>query len=229
VGDWDGDGVDTIGIYDRVAGIFKLRNQNTAGTEFYFAVLGNPNDQPLAGRWTADMTHDGIGVFRQSNGILYLKKEIVTGFSDFYAVMGNPGDIGVAGDWNDDGLDTVGIYRPSASRFYITNNNAPAGITFSDADFAYGDGSQDKPLVGDWIGDGASRVGAFRNGTVMLRYSLNTGTPDLTFSFGMAGDIPVAGKWVAPSGSARPASAIIAPVAPSVGSNAGGDTAGSAD
>ncbi len=199
VGDWNGDAVDTIGLYDQLQGVFLLRDANTPGAPNYSFVLGNPNDQPLAGRWTSDMTHDGVGVFRPSNGVLYLKKQLTTGFSDYFAIMGNPGDVGVAGDWNDDGLDSVGVYRPTQSRFYLTNNNQPSGITFSDLDFLYGDGAQDKPFVGDWTGDGASKPGVFRNGTVMLRNSVTGGAPDLTFSFGAAGDRPLAGKWVAPS------------------------------
>ncbi len=199
VGDWNGDGVDTIGLYDQVQGVFQLRDQNTPGAPFYFAVLGNPNDQPLAGRWTADMTHDGIGVFRPSNGILYLKKQISTGFSDYFAVMGNPSDVGIAGDWNGDGLDSVGVYRPSQSRFYLTNNNQPSGITFSDIDFSYGDGAQDKPFVGDWTGNSVSKPGVFRNGTVMLRNTLTVGAPDMTLYFGATGDMPLAGKWIASS------------------------------
>ncbi len=225
VGDWNGDGIDTIGLYDQTTGVFLLRDANVPGAPNYSFVLGNPNDQPMAGRWTSDMAHDGAGVFRPSNGILYLKKNLTTGFSDYFAVMGNPGDVGLAGDWNGDGLDSVGVYRPSQSHFYMTNNNQPSGITFSDLDFLYGDGSQDKPFVGDWTGDGISRPGVFRNGFVMLRNSLTGGAPDLIFLFGGAtGDMPLAGKWVA--GSQPPnARNVILPGAPFVNP----DDAGRAD
>jgi predicted outer membrane repeat protein len=199
VGDWNGDGVDTIGFYDQVTGVFVLRDANSPGVPNYSFVLGNPNDTPLSGRWTSDMSSDGGGVFRPSNGILYLKKTKVTGFADFFAVMGNPGDIGVAGDWNGDSFDSVGVYRPSISRFYMTNNNMPSGITFSDIDFAYGDGATDKPLAGNWTGTGGGKIGVFRNGTFLLRNTLSSGTPDNTFNFGATGDIPIAGKWGVPS------------------------------
>jgi hypothetical protein len=211
MGDWDGDGIDTIGIYDQVIGVFKLRNLNTPGPEFYFIVMGNPADQPLAGRWTNDMTHDGVGVFRPSNGILYLKKQLTSGVSDYFTVMGNAGDVGLAGDWNGDGFDSVGVYRPSQSQFYLTNNNQPSGITFSDLNFIYGDGAQDKPFVGDWTGNGFSKPGVFRSGTVMLRNTLNAGAPNTTFTFGAAGDVPLAGKWVA--GSFPPNRVIVPPTA----------------
>jgi hypothetical protein len=226
VGDWDGDGVDTIGMYDRSRGQFQLRERNTPGAPYYVAVLGNPNDTPLAGRWTSKMGQDGIGVFRPSNGILYLKKEIVTGVSDYFAVMGNPGDVGLAGDWDGDGLDSVGVYRPSQSQFYLTNNNQPNGITFSDVNFIYGDGAQDKPFVGDWTGNSVSKPGVYRNGTFLLRNALSAGAPDASFAFGSAGDMPLAGKWVAPNSQPAPLYDVIIPAGNSFASP---PDAGSAD
>ena len=35
--------------------------------------------------------------------------------------FGNPGDIPMAGDFNNDGCDTVSIYRPAEQRFYVIN------------------------------------------------------------------------------------------------------------
>jgi hypothetical protein len=49
VGDWNFDGIDTIGVYRN--GIFYLRNSNTIGfAEMVFA-LGIPGDHPIAGNW----------------------------------------------------------------------------------------------------------------------------------------------------------------------------------
>lgn len=87
--------------------------------------------------------------------------------------------------------DTIGIYRPSNSVFYLrkTNTSGPADVVV-----AYGV-SGDVPLTGDWDGNGTSTPGVFRNGTFYLRNSLTSGTADTTFGFGMTGDIPVAGDW----------------------------------
>jgi hypothetical protein len=224
IGDWNGDGIDTIGVYDWLGGVFHLRNLNSPGGAHHFIIFGNPNDRPLAGRWTSDMNYDGIGVFRPSNGILYLKKTLVSGFADFYGVMGNPSDVGVAGDWNGDGYDSVGIFRPALSRFFLSNNNTPAGVIFSDMDFFYGDGALDKTVIGDWTGDRVSKVGMYRNGAFMLRYSLSGGAPNMMVYYGGTNDIPIAGKWIAPS---QPVPALaIAPNAPGASVNAAdGDTA----
>jgi hypothetical protein len=47
-GDWDNDGIDTIGVYRN--GQFMLRNNTIGFAEIVFA-LGNPGDMPIAGNW----------------------------------------------------------------------------------------------------------------------------------------------------------------------------------
>jgi hypothetical protein len=57
--------------------------------------------------------------------------------------------------------------------------------------------SGDIPVVGDWTGTGAKRIGIFRNGTWLLDINGNGvfDAGDKTVSFGQAGDIPVVGDW----------------------------------
>jgi hypothetical protein len=196
-GDWDGDGVDTVGIYDTSNGVFQLRDSNTTGPAQYVFTLGNPGDTPLAGRWDNTMNHDGAGVYRNSNGILYLRKTLTTGFSDYYMVLGNPGDQGIAGDWDGDGYDSVGVYRASQNRFYLSNVNGN-GITYADVYFDYGDTTA-KPIAGDWSLNAYHRVGYFRDGQVWLRYTNTTGVSDVYFAFGFTGALPVTGKWTGAS------------------------------
>jgi len=49
VGDWDGNGTDTIGVYRNAR--FLLRNSNTIGFADIVFGLGNPGDMPIAGDW----------------------------------------------------------------------------------------------------------------------------------------------------------------------------------
>jgi hypothetical protein len=49
VGDWDGNGTATIGIYRN--GSFYLRNSNTIGFADLVFALGIPGDMPIAGNW----------------------------------------------------------------------------------------------------------------------------------------------------------------------------------
>jgi len=194
-GDWNGDGIDTVGVYRSSTGFFFLSASNVVPTLAHQVLLGNPGDTPFAGKWRVDMVGDGIGVFRPSNGILYQKRQLTSGFSDYFAVFGNPGDIGFAGDWNGDGLDSIGVYRPSNSTWYMTSNSEPSGITFGDISFVWNIGNN-PPVIGDWNADVSSTVG-YLSGTIFVLHSTLTATgADTVFSFTSIGQLPIAGKWI---------------------------------
>jgi hypothetical protein len=196
-GDWNGDGVDTIGVYRGSTGVYFLSDSNTSPAVNYSLVFGNPGDTPFAGKWTADMTHDGVGVYRNSNGILYQKKQLTTGFSDYFAIYGNPGDQGVGGDWDGNGFDSVGIYRSSNLTWFLSNNSTPSGITFSDINFVWDIGTA-KAVVGDWDGNLTTTVGFFNTSGVFDLHSTNAAAgSDNVFAFGPSTGYPIAGKWIA--------------------------------
>ena len=49
VGDWDGDGIDSVGVFSN--GTFQLRNTNTAGAADLTFSVGAAGDKPVAGDW----------------------------------------------------------------------------------------------------------------------------------------------------------------------------------
>lgn len=219
VGDWDGDSVDTIGVYRSATGFFYLSNSNTSPNADYTILFGNPGDAPFAGRWTSDMTGSGVGVYRNSNGILYQRKSLTSGFDDFFAVFGNPGDQAFAGDWEPNGFDSIGVYRASTQTWYMTNNSQPSGITFGDLSVVW-DISTMSPVVGDWDGDTKTNIGYLTPSGVVVLHASN-GSDNL-FIFGPTNSKPVAGKWVA--ASRPPVAGVVNPSRP--GSNVEGNGAG---
>ncbi len=193
-GDWDGNGSDTVGVYNTSTGVFSLRNSNTNGAPDYTLVLGNPGDTPLAGRWDSTMVGAGVGVFRPTNGIIYLKKQLTSGFADYYMVLGNPSDVGIAGDWNGNGFASPGVFRPSNTVFYLSNQ-VTNGVVMSDAALTFGM-SGGTPIAGDWTGTGFSGIGVWNNGLFYLKdWVTSGGGANNIFAYGAAGDIPVTGNW----------------------------------
>jgi Tol biopolymer transport system component len=90
-GDFDGDGVDTVGLHRESSGFVYLRQSNTHGiadAEFFY---GNPGDHIIAGDWTADGV-DTVGVFRPSEHRFYLNHHNTAGAADQAFWMGR-------GDW----------------------------------------------------------------------------------------------------------------------------------
>ena len=54
----------------------------------------------------------------------------------------------MVGDWNGDGVETIGMFLPSASTFFLRNSN-----TMGNADVAFGLGYPGcQPIVGNWLG-----------------------------------------------------------------------------
>ncbi|MBX3065179.1 MAG: hypothetical protein KF726_19520 [Anaerolineae bacterium] len=203
VGDWNGDGIDTVGFYRRGrvsdnagAGLFVLSNSNISPQADYSFILGNPSDTPLVGDWDGNGT-DSVGVFRPTNGLIYIKNNLTTGFADFTMVLGNPGDIGIAGDWDNDGKDSPGVYRPGAApQFYLTNQVCNC-VVASDYNVTFGDPG-DQPFTGDWNGDGRTGIGVYRtsNGITYLRNDpTSTGFSDFNFVYGVNGDFAFGGVW----------------------------------
>jgi hypothetical protein len=223
VGDWNGDGVDTIGIYRSSTGFFYLSESNINPTVNYSVLLGNPGDMPLAGKWRLDMSGDSIGVFRPTNGILYQKRQLLSGVSDYFAVFGNPSDTAFAGDWNDDGKDSIGIYRYTNAQWSMTNNSEPNGITATDIGYVWSIGANAIPVVGDWNGDGQHNIGYLQTAEGM--FTLNTDGNLNSFAYGPTDGIPVAGKWTA-AVPVPPLSAVRGVIVGNGGSNAGGGEGG---
>jgi chitodextrinase len=188
VGDWDGDGTVTIGIYRN--GSFYLRNSNTIGFADLVFPFGMPGDQPIAGDWNGDGI-DTIGVYRSSTGTFYLRNSNSTGTPDATFSLGIPGDVGIAGDWNGDGRDTTGVFRPSNGAIYLKNQNTTG---FADIQINYGIAG-DSPITGDWNDDGVDTIGVYRNGTFYLRNENTIGFADIVFALGVPGDVPIAGNW----------------------------------
>jgi len=188
VGDWDGNGTDTIGVYRN--GVFYLRNSNTLGFANNTVAFGSPGDQPIAGDWNND-GFDTIGVYRSSTGTFMLRNSNTAGPADLTFALGNAGDVGIAGDWNGDGIDTTGVFRPSNGMIFLKNTNASG---FANIALNYGLPG-DQPVVGDWDNDGKTTIGIYRNARFYLRNSNTNGFANIILDLGNVGDMPIAGDW----------------------------------
>lgn len=194
IGDWNGNGTQTIGLYRESTGFLFLRKTNTQGVADTEIFYGDPGDKPLAGDWNGNGT-DTVGVFRPSTERFYLRNTNTQGVADIDFAFGNTGDIPLAGDWDGDGKDSVGVFRPSTKMVYLANdiNNPHADIEFLYTGAAGGD----RIVVGDWDGDGDDTIGVFRPSTGIwyLRDTFTQQNANISFTFGDNGDNAVAGFW----------------------------------
>lgn len=193
IGDWDGDGDQTIGSYYPPGASFYLRNSNSNGAAEMEFEWGKSGDLPIAGDWDGDGDQT-IGLYRPSNSTFYLNNTNANDAADYEFKFGTSGDIPVAGDWNGDGTDSVGVYRTSNYSFYLKNKNDTSG---ADYEFQYGLGPA-TPVVGDWDGDGDTTIGGYvpADSGWYLRNFNNNGAAQYEFHYGDGGKFtPVTGDW----------------------------------
>jgi SpoIID/LytB domain protein len=194
VGDWNGDGVETVGLYRKSVGFLFLRYTNTQGIADVDIYYGIPGDVPIAGDWDGDGV-DTIGIYRPSEARFYLRNTNTQGIADIDLAFGNVGDVPLAGDWDGDGKDTIGVYRPSTKMVYLTDSIESGAISVS---FAYsGAVSGDRVIAGDWNDDGVDTLGVFRpsTSTFYLRDTFTQTSANISFTFGSSWENPIAGSW----------------------------------
>jgi hypothetical protein len=105
----------------------------------------------------------------------------------------------VVGDWNNDGIDTAGVMLYDADvggpiQWQLRNSNTagPPDVVLN-----YGRG-RDRPVVGDWDGNGSDTVGVHRQpNNWLLRNSNTSGVAQISFSYGSGQflELPVVGDW----------------------------------
>jgi hypothetical protein len=132
VGDFDRDGVDTIGLHRESTGLVYFRNAHTQGNADSQFIFGNPGDKIIAAEWAQkdDFGPDTVGIFRPSNGTFYLRFSNTQGNADAQFPYGNSNMLPVAGDF---GSLPGGDLRPLPNRVtfgpgtWIVGTDIPAG------------------------------------------------------------------------------------------------------
>ncbi len=200
-GDWDGDGLDTPGMYRPSNGFAYLTDTLPAdggvgvgdpGLTFFYGI---PGDKVFVGDWDGDGT-DTLGISR--NGKVFLANTNATVVADVEFWFGVPSDMPFGGDPDGDGKDSVYLYRPSSGFTYFTESTevGPSMIAITDGTLFYGVPT-DRFVLGDWDKNEVDSVGVFRPGTatVLLRNANTTGPANVSYVFGQSAWTPVAGSW----------------------------------
>lgn len=218
VGDWNGTGKDTVGLYDPAHGQFHLYGSNnsppSSSNDFGFANIPS-NFVPLAGHWSGPGM-DTIGLYDPVNAHFYLADKNsanlqLTDVNSFgFEGLVPSGWIPLVGDWTGSGKDTIGLYDPADGLFILADANTNNLQQLHVNTFAFpGVPSDWRPVVGDWSGDGSDKVGLYdpTDATFFLVGS-NSAAPSSVMIFGFGQGIsswlPLVGNWQIPTPSAAP-------------------------
>ena len=156
-----------------------------------------------------DFSH--IGVYRNDpSGLGIFALDVNGNYAydggDKFRFFGLAGDQPVAGDWDGTGVVRLGTFRcpavgqPGTCTWSFDMNNSGT-FDAGDVQFQFGLPG-DIPVVGDWTGNGVTKIGVFRcpaAGTcTFILDQQNHRAADSTnvfLSFGLAGDLPVVNNW----------------------------------
>jgi hypothetical protein len=200
LGDWDGNGTDTVGVVEANPDgttTWKLRNTNGPGGADIVVTYGGANSIPVVGKWTGGSV-DHIGIVEFAGGVATwkLRNSFTAGAPDIQVAYGGANSIPVVGDWDGNGTDTMGIVEFGGGvATWKLRNSFTAGAPDA-GNFSYG-GAGWEPITGDWNGDGIETPGMFNpaNAAWFLRNENFAGPPDAgQFIFGEP-------NWIARSGN----------------------------
>ncbi|GAA4286908.1 hypothetical protein GCM10022262_12670 [Georgenia daeguensis] len=184
VGDWDGDGVDTIMV--RRGNLYYVNNVLGGGQAEHVFAYGRADDTVLVGDWDGD----GIDTLAVRRGSVYhLKNDTSTGVADAVVVYGRIDDTVLVGDWDADRVDTLAVRRGSV---YHVKNTLSSGV--ADQVVMYGR-AEDQVIVGDWDGDHEDTLTVRRGNVYHVKNSLSGGPADLVLAYGRATDVVLVGDW----------------------------------
>ncbi len=112
VGDWDGDGVDEVGLHRESTGFFYWRNTLTTGVADGSIFFGDPGDRFVAGDWGDVDGRDTPAVFRPADATFYLRHSLTQGPADSQVPFGVGSLLPVAGRFGDL-VPTPGVMFPA--------------------------------------------------------------------------------------------------------------------
>ena len=187
VGDWDGDGTQTVGVVRpnaaRNSNHFLLRNSDGSVVDFWY---GRHGDRLVVGDWDANGTWTPAAV---RAGVWSIRNTNSTGPADTTVTFGGAGDNYLAGDWDGDGDFTPGVQRKGTFWLRNTGGSGPSEIRVR-----FGR-SSDVGFAGDWNGNGTWTPGILRGGTRWyLKDSFTGGAAKVAFKKQTPGRA-VVGDW----------------------------------
>ncbi|QDU25163.1 Serine-aspartate repeat-containing protein D precursor [Anatilimnocola aggregata] len=109
-GDWNGDGIRSIGVYRDGKWHFDMDGDGRWSKGDETARFGEKGDLPVVGDFNGDGIEE-IGIFRNGKWIVDMNGNREIDAADRVFELGGNGDLPVVGDFNGDGIDEPQLYR----------------------------------------------------------------------------------------------------------------------
>ena len=156
LGDWNGDGSPSVGLYDTLTSTFHLHGQAGSLRWGNATKAANGDYQAIVGDWNGDDSFT-VGLYDTVTSTFHLHGQAGSLRYGNATKAANGDYQAIAGDWNGDGTFTVGLYDTVTSTFYLYGESG--SIRFGNAAKAANGDYQ--AIAGDWNGDGTFTVGLY--------------------------------------------------------------------
>ena len=202
LGDWNGDGRTKAGVYSNGYWYLDYNGDGVwdGGVQDKLVAWGWAGATPVVGDWNGD-GKTKIGVY--CNGMWFLDYDgdyqWDGGVVDKQVGWGWAGVTPIVGDWNGDGKTKIGVYSNGFWFLdYDGNYQWDGGNVGVDKAVGWGWAGV-TPIVGDWNGDGKTKIGVYAGGYWYLDYDGNYlweyPAKDKIWQMGWTGTTPVMGDW----------------------------------
>jgi serine-aspartate repeat-containing protein C/D/E len=109
-GDWNGDGIRSVGVFRGGKWHFDVDGDGRWSVGDQTARFGEEGDIPFVGDFNGDGIEE-IGIYRAGRWIIDTNGNRQIDAEDRQIELGGEGDLPVVGDWNGDGTDEPALYR----------------------------------------------------------------------------------------------------------------------
>ncbi|MEX2175853.1 MAG: SdrD B-like domain-containing protein [Pirellulaceae bacterium] len=109
-GDWNGDGIRSVGIFHNGKWHFDMDGDGRWSAGDQTAHFGQQGDIPVVGDFNGDGIEE-IGIYRAGKWFIDTNGNRQIDSADRQIELGSAADKPVVGDWNGDGADEPGLYR----------------------------------------------------------------------------------------------------------------------
>src|SRR5262249_4842351 len=198
-GDYDGDGVTDIAVYNATSSSWYILTSSTAFTSSLVISWGGPGYVPVPGQ---DVDGDGrsdLVVYNEPLGTWYVLKSSTNFTTGLTKAWGGPGYTLVPGDYDGDARADFGLYQRTTGTWYVltssSNYTSTLVVNFGGMGFV--------PVPGDYDGDGKTDIGVYQLATAKFLaltssslYSLGSA---LVKTVGRPGEVPITSAVVTPS------------------------------